>query len=77
MNYENIAARDRGSSKGFRGISGNLDLLPKYQIRKWRFIKKDREAICYPKHSANVFKSVVYSEVRNTNEKLRQKSDIM
>lgn len=49
VNYENIAARDRGSSKGFRGISGNLDLLPKYRIRKWRFIRKDREVICYPK----------------------------
>ena len=49
VNYENIAARDRGSSKGFRGISGNLDLLPKYLVRKWRFIKKDRKAICYPK----------------------------
>lgn len=48
VNYENIPARDRGSSKGFRGISGNLGLLPKYRIRKWRFIKKDREAICYP-----------------------------
>lgn len=49
VNYENIAAKDRGSSKGFRGISGNLYLHSKYRIRKWRFIKKDREAICYPK----------------------------
>ena len=78
MNYENIAARDRGSSKGFRGISGNLDLLPKYRIRKWRFIKKRQGSYLLPQSIlANVFKSVVYSEVRNTNEKLRQKSDIM
>ena len=78
VNYENIAARDRGSSKGFRGISGNLDLLPKYRIRKWWFIKKRQGSYLLPQSIlANVFKSVVYSEVRNTNEKLRQKSDIM